>query len=190
MLHLSPTHSNADCTKMKKKTVLSAFFCVCAFMSSTLLFAGSWKVVEALDFETATIAVWHFAGLPACCVVLLVCASNLLRWHGEERDEPMRCQVGFLLLLMVMSSTSFALIVAKDFDVLVVTRQGLEASAAPGWASINCTEEGVDVKTDRFTYFALAAKDWRVASENASIVQRVGKSKTNKHGKVWGVAPI
>ena len=44
--------------------------------------------------------------------------------------------------------------------------------------------------TDRYTYFTLETSDWRVASEHASVVKRVGPTKTLKNGQVWGVAPI
>ena len=76
-----------------------------------------------------------------------------------------------------MSISSWPIVVSKEFHVLVVLQQGLEASAAPGWTSVNCTEDadpqGIDVASDRYTYFALATSDWRVTSENASVVSRV-----------------
>ena len=178
----------------KKAEMLSAFYCVCAFLSSTLLFAGSWKGLEALHFWEAWLTIWFVVVSPAGCIVLGVCEWKLLTWLGESRDAPFACQRGFLFLAMALSVSSWPVIAVKDFEELLALRQGLEASAAPGWASVTCTEDadpqGIDVATDRYTYFTLETSDWRVASEHASVVKRVGPTKTRKNGQVWGVAPI
>eukprot|EP00754_Rhynchopus_humris_P034569 Rhum_TRINITY_DN15904_c0_g1::Rhum_TRINITY_DN15904_c0_g1_i1::g.162407::m.162407 len=148
----------------------AAFGCFCSFLGSTLLFAASWKVVEALRFVPGKMAAWIFVVLPACCFVLGACALKLFpraRRDAPHAEKVVTSQVVFPLLVLAVSMASFAHIAGTNHE-LIVMRQGLEDSAAPGWASINCTEEGIDVRTDRFTYFALAPKDWRVASEKAS----------------------
>eukprot|EP00754_Rhynchopus_humris_P033209 Rhum_TRINITY_DN15452_c9_g1::Rhum_TRINITY_DN15452_c9_g1_i1::g.157770::m.157770 len=119
--------------KMKKKEkLLTAFFCVCAFLSSTLLFAGSWKVAEALLFELTKVGLWYFLGLPACCIVLAVCALKLFACYGRgKKDAPFLCQLGFLILVVLMSVSTLPLFIAKEFHEYALMRQGLEASAAP-----------------------------------------------------------
>ena len=88
---------------------------------------------------------------------------------------------------MILAPTSCAFDAVQDYQELVLTRQGLEASAAPGWASVSCMSDAdpqsIDVATDRYTYFTLADPQWRVASENYSVVKR-------EEGWVWAVAPI
>ena len=162
-----------------------ACFCVYTFLSSTLLFVGSWNVVEALHFQSA--GYWYALGLPACCILLLFVTHGVLQRYGAG-EVSVWCHYGFLLIMMTMVPTPWLIDgVVPNYQELVLTRQGLEASAAPGWASVSCMSDAdpqsIDVATDRYTYFTLADPQWRVASENYSVVKR-------EEGWVWAVAPI
>ena len=162
----------------------NACLIVLVFLDATLACWGWWKSLEALNFDFYFPLLFAFCLGPFCLMTLCVTRD------GSE-DAPlfaggMMAFVQFAMGLALLTGN-----VVFDYQELAVTRQGLEASAAPGWASVTCTEDadpqGIDVATDRYTYFTLAASDWRVASENASVV---ASEKRRRRRLMWSVAPI
>eukprot|EP00754_Rhynchopus_humris_P004500 Rhum_TRINITY_DN12280_c1_g1::Rhum_TRINITY_DN12280_c1_g1_i1::g.50697::m.50697 len=152
---------------------------------------------EMRDYD---IHFWHFIGLPCfslvfcgivCCAIIPIvehfasnaCRAVLDKLHTTIVAIFAYCQIVIYLLFCTIGF--FAPF--TDFRGVELSERGIAGTHAPGWAPINCmtdkTPKSIDVRTDIYSYFALADPQWSVAFDNRTAVAKEEKWS-------WVVAPI